>query len=104
MPNNNGSKSLPQCDRADGDCPHGTAIIELRADMKIVKNALVGDLESRHPGLVDVVRDHGRRLEEIEQTDKSRRGVLKAVIGTLATTWIGIAATVAWVKLAGKVD
>lgn len=99
MPTRN-DNHLPQCNKPDHECPHGTWIIELRNDMKIVKNALVGDLETGKPGLVDVVRYQGTRIDNLEHIEKrltATEGTVKDIQKTHKSMtaarkrWMGVA-------------
>lgn len=80
---------LPQC--KDGACANESAIIDLRADMKIVKNALVGDLETGKPGLVDEVRNLKAARKADEAAKNRWRNVAFGGIGAAVAgfaTWI----------------
>ena len=90
--------TLPQCNRSDAECPHGTAIIELREDMRTVKKALVGDLETGKPGLVDEVRNL-KAARKSDETAKNRwKGIAFGGVGAFVTA----AGAWAWGKLSGK--
>lgn len=51
-----------------------TALAELKHDLKDVRRALMGD--ASQPGLLELVRDHERRLTAIEQLGRSAAGTV----------------------------
>jgi hypothetical protein len=48
-----------RCKRADKNpaCPYLLVIDQTRSDIETVKKALVGDLETKEPGLIEQIRD-----------------------------------------------
>lgn len=114
MPAAKNTNPSTSCDRFE-TCPHESAIIELRAsvhamredqvemkgDLKLVREAIAGDIRGEQPGFADRIRTHERRIGELEDTEKTRRAWAKAAIGAAATTWIGLAATWMWSKFGG---
>lgn len=111
MPPNKEPKTLPQCNRPDGECPHGELLIRIVETQRqqgevqrqqgesigVIERALVGNLQTREPGLVDEIR----QLQSANRAAKASRKRWIGVAFAAIVSFASAAGAWAWVRLAG---
>lgn len=86
-----------ECDRFDS-CPHGNDLHDLKNDMRIVKTALIGDIETQRPGMIDDIRSLKAAHKKNESGKKRWIGIAFGAIGAFAAS----AGAWAWTQFVGK--